>query len=293
MKTIFCDWGTTNLRAYLSEDGQVIQTYVASTGLRESRELGFGNVMHKVLDHFQVASDTPIRRSGMVGSKNGWKEAPYASTPADAQAIMSQSATVEDFPDLRIISGVCHEMEDGRHDVMRGEEVQVLGLLEKHPEAKTICLPGTHSKWVDVRDQAIQRFSTWMTGDFFRCLTENSIFQEQITSQAFHESAFLEGVSSSESAGHMLNTIFHLRTDYLFSKVSSDEFYSYLSGFLIGQEIKSAAQRRSDVYLCGAGALMDYYAFALEFYGICSTRVCAEETTVLGLGCFCEDNRDA
>ena len=283
MRTLFFDWGTTNLRAYLWERDRVTRTHTASTGLREGREIGFAKVVMDVLSHFKLPKETRIRITGMAGSRNGWKEVPYASTPAGAHEIGKNSVRVESFPDLKIVSGLVHESEGGERDVMRGEDVQALGLNAMFPQAEVICLPGTHSKWVVVRDEEIQSFSTWMTGDLFRCVSERSIFQEQISNSAFNEAAFLKGVTAAKTAGHLLNSLFHLRADYLFEKTCSETFHSYLSGFLIGHEVKEAGRGCSEIFLCGSEELMTPYAGAMKRFGISPKKVSAEEATVRGL----------
>lgn len=286
MKTVFCDWGTTNVRAFLCDHETVVKRYASATTLHDANRIGFEQVMKEILQRLEVPSTTPIRLSGMVSSKNGWLEVPYVDTPATATSIANGACRVESFSDLRIYGGVSHSLADGRHDVMRGEETQIFGLLQLHPNAQTICLPGTHSKWVTVNDQAIESFSTWMTGDFFHCLSEQTILKAQIESTDFDEDSFLRGVASAESEGSLLNEVFYLRTDYVFGRLGSDQTHSYLSGLLIGHELAATARDVDQVYLCGAEPLVQLYSLALNGNGVRTVPVSAEVASLHGLRAF-------
>ena len=106
MKTLFCDWGTTNLRAYLIENGEIINRYSSENGLTKAKELGFKNVLVDVINHFEVSSDIPIKLSGMVGSKHGWKEAPYFETPVSLEDLRENFISVDIMPNVQILGGV-------------------------------------------------------------------------------------------------------------------------------------------------------------------------------------------
>lgn len=286
MTKVFCDWGTSNVRAYLCDQGKVLNQSSAATNLHDAKRIGFENVMLEILQQFDVPKTAPIRLSGMVSSKNGWLEVPYVSTLASSSSISHNACRVGTFPDLKIYGGVSHRLPNGRHDVMRGEETQIFGLLQLHPHAQTICLPGTHSKWVTIADQCIESFSTWMTGDFFHCLSEHTILQAQIDSTDFDESAFLNGVAAAESSRSLLNEAFYLRTDYLFGRLTSEESHSFLSGLLIGHEIAATAAGHEEVYLCGADSLLPLYSLALKAKGIQTVCVSAAEASLNGLRAF-------
>ncbi|MCM8533807.1 MAG: 2-dehydro-3-deoxygalactonokinase, partial [Lentisphaeraceae bacterium] len=144
-------------------------------------------------------------------------------------------------------------------------------------------LPGTHAKWVKAEQETVKEFTTWMTGDFFNCLSGHTIFKEQITSNSFNKDAFQKGLSTAKDSGPMLNSAFYLRTDYLFGKVNSEDFHSYLSGFLIGSEVKEASKGCSEVYLCGSERMIPYYKEALQYFGIQAIEVPAAEASVLGM----------
>lgn len=283
MKSIFCDWGTTNLRAFLLENGKVIDEYSSSNGLKNAKEIGFAKVLGEILIHFDAPINIPVKLSGMVGSKHGWKEAPYAPAPVTVSDMRDKSVSIKEFPNVEIFGGVSYELPNGKMDVMRGEEVQIFGVLEKFPHVEQICLPGTHSKWVQTKDGSINSFSTWMTGDLFNSFSEHTIFKEQISSNAFCQSAFTKGVAMAKLSGSIINSAFHLRTDYLFGKVDASEFHSYLSGFLIGSEVKGAASNSEEVIVCGSEKMLELYSLALNHFGILAIEFPASEATVLGM----------
>lgn len=281
--TVFCDWGTTNLRAYLLDQGEVIETFSSDDGLKNVEGNDYSSVLENVLNSLGADLTTPIFLSGMVGSKHGWKEAPYTVTPVSLLDLTTSFVGLDEFPNAKILGGISHQLAGGRFDVMRGEECQIFGLLEQYPDAKTICLPGTHSKWVRVEHGKVVSFSTWMTGDFFHCLSEHTIFKEQITSTEYNQSAFLKGLERAKKSAAVLNDAFHLRTDYLFSEIKGDEFHSYLSGFLIGLEVKGAVATCQKVHLCCSEAMRANYCKALNDFDIEVIEVAPSEASVSGM----------
>ncbi|MFK7850634.1 MAG: 2-dehydro-3-deoxygalactonokinase [Akkermansiaceae bacterium] len=278
---IVCDWGSSRLRAWLLDaDGKVLNNYESDMGVKQlaGRKDEFHEEMTKVLRNFEVGFDIPIRISGMAGSKNGWIETEYASTPTGIDNFSSNYKSIQEFPNLRVYGGIKHETHDGAIDVMRGEEIQVFGILLEKPDARLICLPGTHSKWVKIENGKIASVRTHMTGDLFHSLSENSIFKEQITSTTFDGDGFLHGCHMANE-GSGLDRLFRLRTEYVFSKVSANGFHSCLSGFLIANEIL-AQKAQGTVHLCGSGPLIKSYALALEQIHIKSIPVDSESATV-------------
>ncbi len=238
-QALYCDWGTTNLRAYLVDGERVIDDYSSDQGLFAARQTGFETVLANVRKDMGIEVSVPVYLSGMVGSKHGWIEAPYAATPVSLKSMAQNFVDVADG--VRLFGGVCHTQENGCRDVMRGEEVQVFGVLGQYPNATQVCLPGTHSKWVHTEAGKIVSLSSWITGDLFESLIQKSIFKEQVGSTEFIPASFDQGVDASGVAGPLLNSLFHLRSDYLFGKVEKESFHSYLSGFLIGSEINEVA----------------------------------------------------
>lgn len=281
---VICDWGSSNLRVYLvGEDGEVRRRYESQAGAKAlaGAASAYCEELRKALGELEVGDESEIRISGMAGSKLGWRETPYLATPMAMEDFVLNFSFLEEFPGARLFGGLKHENEDGSLDVMRGEEVQIFGGMELCPEARLICLPGTHSKWVKVEGGKILSFRTVMTGDLFQALCEKSIFKEQITSGEFHREGFLAGCALAKS-GSDLQDLFKLRSAFVFSKVSSEEFHSYLSGFLIANEIRSAGKGETRVHLCGAASLVSMYALAMKEMGMDSSVIDGETATIRG-----------
>jgi 2-dehydro-3-deoxygalactonokinase len=182
---------------------------------------------------------------------------------------------------------------------MRGEETQVLGVLQNLPDEEggdlLIGLPGSHSKWVEVADGCITRFDTFMTGEVFAVLSTHSILgrtQQHCTS--FDGSAFDRGVQvalSLEGEVGVLSTVFSARSLGLTGELSGTAQPDYLSGLLIGHELAALAtvQRRRrnsthlpSIVLIGNTQLCERYSRALDACGFARVTL-AEQATERGL----------
>jgi len=282
---ILADWGTTNLRAWLVDaSGQLVQRHESAMGIKAARQAGFASVFDGVVAALGADTQTTAIISGMASSKGGWQEVPYAPTPADASAIAKQACPVDGRSGVRLVGGVCSALGAPQPEVMRGEEVQALGILMQHPEATRLCLPGTHSKWIAAKDDAIVGLQTFMTGELFEWLTRDSLIATQITAKAFDASAFNQGLDLASEAMPLTRALFQLRTRFLGGQVNSDQVYVMASGLLIGHEAVSVAGDSDEpVYLCAAGTLADSYQAALSRFGIQCVTVDPEQATLDGL----------
>jgi 2-dehydro-3-deoxygalactonokinase len=309
---IALDWGTTSLRAYkLAEGGQVLEQRSLSSGIMQlpkapriiaGRECsdGFELAFHEACgDWLDAQPDLPVIACGMVGSAQGWREAAYRQTPANVANLGSSLQTVRSLRgvDVHIVPGVIQRST--LPNVMRGEETQVLGVLQNLAgEAGTdllIGLPGSHSKWVEVADGCIAHFDTFMTGEIFAVLSEHSILgRTQQRGAAFDGEAFDRGVQVALSVdGEIgpLSTVFSARSLGLTGELSAAAQADYLSGLLIGHELSALAavqrRRRNSVHLpsiilIGNAQLCARYSRALDATGF--TRVIlAEQATERGL----------
>ena len=280
---VICDWGSSHLRTYLVDaEGSTLRRYESNRGVKSNagNKSIYREELNKALEKLQVSTDSEIRISGMAGSKLGWEETDYSPTPVTKEEFASNYLPLSDFVNARLYGGVKHQNKDGSLDVMRGEEVQIFGIIAANPDARLICLPGTHSKWVTVENGKIMAFKTYMTGDLFHSLCEESIFKGQITSRTFNRDGFLHGCRLA-TEGNDLQDLFKLRSEYVFSKISSEAFHSCLSGFLIMNELKSA-NPQSKVSLCGSPSLIPLYAVALEEIGIQNLALDSETATISG-----------
>ena len=273
---IAVDWGTSSLRAYrLDEAGRVRERREAPAGIMTIADGGFAAALEAQLGDW--VDDAPIVMSGMIGSRQGWREIAYAACPAGVAEIARGMQPIRWGKGRRawIVPGLSCRDAAGVPDVMRGEETQIVGALADLPRgAATICLPGTHSKWVILRDGRIAGFSTAMTGEVFAVLRRHSILGRLMTAEAERHdaAAFAAGLRRAGDADGVLHHLFGARTRGLFGEIAEDALPSYLSGILIGHEIAALAPQDDReggavVHLIGAPGLVAIYREALAACG--------------------------
>ena len=304
---IALDWGTTSLRAYaIAADGSMIGTREAALGIMQVQNGDFNAALRQCCgDWLDAAPHARLIASGMIGSKQGWKEAPYCPCPANAAAIADAMVSI-DIPGARtlyIVPGVsCVAAASGLPamrggpgssdvpgvpDVMRGEETQVFGALPATGNHLAI-LPGTHSKWVWMDDSRITRFSSWMTGEVYAALTQHTILGRLMQLDAPHDEATFErGVCYGfDDPGSLLQRIFSARTLGLFAQLEATALPSYLSGVLIGTEIGGALARVThappEITVLGTPLLVQRYVTALAICGY-RTQPGAADAARIGL----------
>ncbi len=224
----------------------------------------------------------------MIGSRQGWREAPYAACPVPLSTLARNAVEVEGGA-LTIIGGLTCRDADGVPDVMRGEETQIAGLPDEALRGAIVVQPGTHSKWTRVRDRTILGFRTYMTGELFAVLREHSILGRLAAGSGFDADAFDRGVRRGTAADHaLLHDIFGARTLALAGELAQAGVADYLSGVLVGSEIAAARRwlqpHASDpaVWLVGSHALCDRYTRALQLAGV-AVRRAPEHAAALGL----------
>ena len=270
------DWGTSSLRGYLmSADGTVIEPRSAGKGIMQVEGGRFADALSALCGDWLTAHPAAtLIACGMIGSKQGWIEAPYCPCPANATALAGRMARIDigNGRMLHIVPGVsCVDPESGVPDVMRGEETQIIGAVSAEG-ARLAVLPGTHSKWVWVEDGAIRRFSTWMTGEVYAALTQHTILGRLMQKDAPHDAgAFARGTRYGfENPAHLLARIFSARTLGLFGEIGSAALPSYLSGLLIGAEIGAACGERTllPALLLGSHSLTQRYQLAFDLTGL-------------------------
>lgn len=268
---IAVDWGTSTFRAYrLGRDGRVLDMRSAPKGILSVENGKFSEVLEVHAGDWIKAGEGPLVMSGMIGSRQGWQEVPYAACPAGFDEIAAGMRKVA-WGDATawIAPGVTCRDEAGIPDVMRGEEVQILGVLDRLGAGiHTICLPGTHSKWVEVMDGKIAGFTTNMTGEAFAVFKAHSILGKMMKDGATDVAAFEDGVRRSADAGGLLHHLFGVRARGLLGELTEAGSASYLSGILIGHEIRSAHRRRTQMHLLCSVQLAEVYARALSVLGI-------------------------
>lgn len=276
---IAVDWGTTSLRAYrLDATGQVTERRASPQGILAIPEGGFEAVLRASTADWLAAGETRILLSGMVGSRQGWREAPYLPCPAGAAEI---AAALTDIPfdgaRVKLVPGLSDTDQAGTPEVMRGEETQILGVLDRlvaddpptgEARAEGIaCLPGSHSKWARIRDHRIVAYRTYLSGEAFAALRSGTILGRMMADAPHHPAAFASGLARAAEPGHLLHHLFGVRSLGLAGRLADSESASYLSGLLIGHEVQAALPTGALVHLIGAPALCGLYAEAILAFG--------------------------
>jgi 2-dehydro-3-deoxygalactonokinase len=271
---IAVDWGTSNFRAFrLNAVGEIIERRSVAAGILSVQQGRFAEAIREYVRDWLAAGENRILLSGMVGSRNGWMEAPYLNCPAGIAEIADASIAIPfDGCDVRLIPGVKGTDRNGIHEVMRGEETEIIGMFDSLSWTANcttfVCLPGTHSKWVEVKDQRIVSFQTCMTGEVFTALRKGTILGHTMSREnEIDKTAFLRGVARSKDAGGLLHHLFGVRSLYLIDLLKEEESASYLSGLLIGHEVRHMMSSSSKIHLSGAAQLSSLYSLAIDACG--------------------------
>ena len=283
---IALDWGTSSLRAAALDDhGGVSQECALPRGILTVEPGQFPKVFADATAQLPASADTLYLLSGMVGSRQGWLEAPYCPCPTGFADIGAALAWVEPGR-IAIVPGLSCEHQ-GVPDVMRGEEVQVFGAMQLlGVDSGLFVLPGTHSKWVQVADGRIEKFSTCMTGEFYALLKQHSILARTLPADEGELDAlvFERGVHHAWHCANLMHAAFSVRTLSLFDKLPPAAMHSYLSGLVIGEELRSQHLHRlaDPVVVVAAPALAQRYELALRLLDI-PVRTVGTEATWRGL----------
>jgi 2-dehydro-3-deoxygalactonokinase len=278
---IAIDWGTSSLRgARLADDGTPIEERAFARGILTVPEGEFRAVFDAHFGDWMTPPDTLCLISGMAGSKQGWREAPYCACPANLADVAARLMWIE-AGRIAIVPGLSCE-HAGVPDVMRGEETQVYGALGLLGiDAGTFVLPGTHSKWVHVEAGRVVEFATLMTGEVYALLRTHSILARTLPADddAFHGEAFDAGVAHALRSPGLLQAAFSVRTLALFDRLAERERASYLSGVVIGEELRTRTLEKGErVVVIGADALTQRYERALAHGGVRAQTIGAQAT---------------
>jgi 2-dehydro-3-deoxygalactonokinase len=287
---IAVDWGTTSARAYrLGAGGAVLDARAAPLGISQVKG-GYPAALAALVGDW-AGDPAPRLACGMIGSRQGWVEAPYVPCPSTLAALARGIVRTADGA-LAIVPGVACRDADGVPDVMRGEETQIAGAIADDAGATLAILPGTHSKWALVRDGGIAAFATHMTGEVYAVLREHSILGRTLAPAdgRFAAAAFARGARRGLArGGDLLHGLFGARTLPLMGELDARDAGDFLSGLLIGSEI-AAGRDWARVHgappgpalLVGEGALCERYAAALREAGI-GSRLAPEHAAARGL----------
>ncbi|CAA9238580.1 MAG: 2-dehydro-3-deoxygalactonokinase [uncultured Acetobacteraceae bacterium] len=270
------DWGTTSLRAYrLDEAGAVLEHRESAQGILSVPGGGFAAVLDAEIRPWLDAGERLVLLCGMIGSRQGWQEAPYLPCPAGPAEIAAAMVPLP-FPGAArclLVPGLLTRGPEGVPDVMRGEETKLVGLLAELGDgaAATLCLPGTHSKWARLDGGRITGFATRMTGEVRAVLLGHSILGRlSAPAQGPADEAFRRGLRRSRERGGLLHHLFGTRALGLVGELAPEGTDEYLSGLLIGHEVRAAVEDGAPgtVHLAGSATLCRLYALAFAEYGI-------------------------
>ncbi len=283
---ILIDWGTTNFRAFaIDENHEVLDQIDRPLGLLNVPDGNFSQALEATLENWLLHyKSLPIYMSGMVGSALGWINVDYVKAPCNAAELVGgkESVALPWGVKATILPGVSYEDDLQKIDVMRGEETQIFGLQELiEQDSFFAILPGTHSKHVHQLNGKITSFSTFMTGELYSILCAHSILGKGLSEQVDDESTFHQGVIKGSQCANLIHSLFSVRTQQLFKKINDSHVLSYLSGLLIGYELKAVNQ--SKVYLVGGEALCAKYESACKALSIPAYYVNGDSCFVKGL----------
>jgi len=301
------DWGTSSLRAFLMHDGKVIDTRHSAHGIQHlplPGRAGFEQAFAAIAgDWVRRWPQLPVVASGMVGSAQGWREAPYVRCPATVKALAEQNTTVASGlgQEVLIAPGVLYDEAGELPDVMRGEEIQIAGALLHNPQwsdRSCILLPGTHSKWAQIEDGKIVRFATYLTGELFAVLSAHSILGRLLPAATEVKgetdvAAFELGLASARRSGpgELSHQLFGTRTLGLTGRLAPAALADYLSGLLIGHELVSGLAAAGNelaavpLVMIGEPSLCQRYVRSLEYMDQAVSAV-LDNTAPVGLWNF-------
>lgn len=278
---IAVDWGTTNRRCHaIDTQGVVIASERDGRGILSVPPGGFADEVAGIRARL---GDLPVLCAGMVGSTRGWAVAPYVPCPATIGALADGLIWVEPGR-TAIVPGVATGAA-AAPDVMRGEEVQLLGAVAAGlaPADALLCQPGTHSKWATIADGAITGFATAMTGELFALLRAHSLLSDYMTGTVTDGPAFREGLALA-AEGAPLTVLFGERAGALLGRTAPEDVAARVSGLLIGQDV---AERRlapgTPVHILAEPGLGDLYAAAVTAAGGTAIAVDGHAAFVAGI----------
>ena len=278
---IAIDWGSTNLRAWLYQGEECLDNRQSEAGVTRLNGRSPEAVLAEITAGWRDAS-TPVVMAGMVGSNVGWKIAPYLPVPVHFSAIGQQLTPVTDK--VWIVPGLSVSRKDN-HNVMRGEETQLLGARRLAP-APLYVMPGTHCKWVLADSQQIFDFRTVMTGEFHHLLMSNSLVGAGLPEQQASVQAFTAGLEKGLCDPALLPQIFEIRASHVLGALPREQVSEFLSGLLIGAEVTKMCERfpiEQEITIVAGKSLADRYQLALSAVGRQATWVSGDVAFQAGI----------
>lgn len=281
------DWGSTNVRAFLLGDEGAVQAQTsAAQGSKHTAQEAYRDVLRDLLGTLHCAPQH-VLLAGMVGSRAGWLEAPYCECPASVAELAANAVAVPEWPGARIVPGMSCRRASGSGDVIRGEEVQCVGAMQLQPGVAIVCLPGTHSKWVRIAGNRLTEFTTFCTGELFDAVRRHTLIGALIPDAPIAPEpgeGFALGLQRARYEPGALAALFSVRADVLLGGIAPEQAADYLSGILIGAELREArdAGMLQTVSLIADGNLATRYVTALREFGSTAHEIASDEAFVAG-----------
>ncbi len=279
---IAVDWGTTNRRAYLLDGaGRRGEEFEDSKGILSIPSGGFPDAVAEIRS---TLGDKPMLMAGMVGSNRGWVETPYVPCPAGIDDLTGNLVWPNDR--TAVIPGLSY-LTSSRADVMRGEEVQVLGAVAAGliPPDCLVCHPGTHNKWVHVDDGRIVTFRTVMTGELFSLLRQHSILSDLLSHETDTGDAFKDGIRQGLAGSGLTSDLFSVRAGVLLGQARASDAASFTSGLLIGADLRIglAIAADAEIFVMGRPELTRLYLAGLEEAGKSAHEIDGDDVFLAGI----------
>jgi 2-dehydro-3-deoxygalactonokinase len=275
---IAVDWGTTNRRAWRIEHGRAAEEFEDGKGVLSVGKAAFPAAVAEIRERL---GDLPLLMAGMVGSNRGWVEAPYVPCPAGLDEVAARLCWAEQGR-TAIVPGLSCDPPD----VMRGEEVQILGAVEARlvPGDALVCHPGTHNKWVSLKGGKVERFRTVMTGEMFSLLQKHSILSDLLKDETVVGQAFCDGVRRGLEGDVLTAELFAVRAGVLLGKKRREDAADYTSGLLIGADVGSSVRDSTGpIFVMGRPELTRLYAAALDVAGREAKEIDGETAFLAGI----------
>jgi 2-dehydro-3-deoxygalactonokinase len=281
---IAVDWGTTNLRAFAMQGATALERAQSNAGMGKLARDGFEPALTALVGPWIRNAPLPVIACGMVGSRQGWREAPYRAVPCTPLAPEMTRLTTACGIEVHLISGLSQAAPP---DVMRGEETQIAGFLSLNPGWDgVLCLPGTHTKWAHLSAGEVVSFQTFMTGELFDLLSSASVLRHAIAGIGWDTAAFEASVQEAMARPERLAArLFSLRASNLLDGTGPAATRASLSGLLIGSEIAAARPYwlGQNLAILGTGTQSRAYRDALALQGVSAMLTDAERATLAGL----------
>ena len=260
------DWGTSNFRAYLMDNNVIIDKVSTQEGMKFVYNKNFEKTLIKNITTWNQKFDfNVVIASGMVGAKQGWIEVPYINSPCDIRNLNFKTLNILDDTYVHILSGVS---QSNPSDVMRGEETQIAGFLLNNIDFNgSICLPGTHSKWVNLNGYDIQKFTSFLTGELYEIVKKYSILKHSLNTTKLDDEIVKTAANLIlENPSFISNKLFEIRAENLLKNSNQTSNNSKLVGYLLGIELSGSRTywEDKDLVIIGSSNLNKYYELILN-----------------------------